>query len=135
VIARFVMQALQGDPLTVYGDGEQTRSFTYVEDTVRGTVAAMAADGAAGQAFNVGRAEETSINALAGQVRDLVGADVDIRHIPYDQAYDGQFEETRRRMPDVARARDLLGFEAQTPLDRGLDRTIQWFKEHRDERI
>ena len=133
VVARFITQALRGEPITVYGDGLQTRSFTFVEDTVRGTKAAMEADNGLGLAYNIGNAGEITIAALAEQVRDLTGADSDVVHISYNQAYGPGFEETRRRLPDVTRAREMLGFEASVPLEEGLCRTIQWFKEHGDD--
>jgi len=133
VIARFITQVLRGRPVSVYGDGMQTRSFTYVKDTVRGTIAAMTSDKGVGQAFNIGYPREFTIVALAGLVRDVVGTAVDVTHIPYERAYGGDFEEARRRCPDVSRARALLGFEASISLSEGLPVTVQWFKEHRDE--
>ena len=133
VIARFITQALCGQPLSVYGDGLQTRSFTYVEDTVRGTIAAMTSDRGVGQAFNIGYPTEVTIVALADLVRDAVGTGVDVTHIPYERAFGTDFEEARRRCPDVSRARALLGFEASVSLSDGLPATVQWFKEHRDE--
>jgi len=133
VIARFITQALRGQPLSVYGDGLQTRSFTYVGDTVRGTIAAMTSDKAVGQAFNIGYPTEVTIVALADLVRDLVGTGVDVTHIPYERVFGADFEEARRRCPDVSRARALLGFEASISLSDGLPVTVKWFKEHRDE--
>ena len=135
VVARFITQALLGQPLTVYSDGEQTRSFTCVGDIVRGTIAAMETPGGEGLAFNLGNPTEISITHLAHTVRDLVGSDAPIVHIPYTQAYGPSFEDTRRRCPSVSRAADILGFRAATSLEEGLNRTILWFKEHRDELI
>jgi UDP-glucose 4-epimerase len=133
VIARFITQALCGQPLSVYGDGLQTRSFTCVEDTVRGTIAAMTSDKGVGHAFNIGYPMEVTIVALADLVRDVVGTGVDVTHIPYERVFGTDFEEARRRCPDVSRARSLLGFEASVSLSDGLPATVQWFKEHRDE--
>jgi UDP-glucose 4-epimerase len=133
VIARLVTQALRGQTLSVYGDGLQTRSFTYVEDTVRGTIAAMTSDKGVGQAFNIGYPVEVTIVALADLVRDVVGTGVDVTHIPYERVFGTDFEEARRRCPDVSRSRALLGFEASISLSDGLPVTVQWFKEHRDE--
>jgi UDP-glucose 4-epimerase len=132
VIARFINQALDGEALTVYGDGQQTRSFTFVADTVRGTIAAMETPGAAGMAFNIGNPCEVTMNDLAAQIRESVGADVEIVHVPYTQAYGAAFEDTPRRLPNVARAADILGFRARTSLEEGLRQTILWFKEHRN---
>ncbi len=133
VIARLITQALRGQTLSVYGDGLQTRSFTYVEDTVRGTIAAMTSDKGVGQAFNIGYPVEVTIVALADLVRDVVGTGVDVTHIPYERVFGTDFEEARRRCPDVSRSRALLGFEASISLSDGLPVTVQWFKEHRDE--
>lgn len=131
VVARFINQALDGQPITVFDDGCQTRCFTYVEDTVRGTLLAGTLSRAEGEAFNIGSDRETSILELAQMVRDAVGQQVEIKHLPYTQAYGERFEETRRRVPDTRRARDVLGFEAEVPLESGLRRTIDWFREQR----
>lgn len=135
VVARFITQALTGQDLTVYGDGQQTRSFTFIEDTVRGTMAAMSTPAGEGLAFNIGNPREISIEALAHRIRAIVGADVDVAHVPYAQAYGPDFEETRRRLPDGSRAAEILGFRAEIPLDVGLQKTIVWFEEHQDELI
>ncbi len=129
VIAKFITQALRGDPLTVYDDGEQTRCFTYVADTIEGTIRAATLKEAAGQVFNIGSDRETSINELAQQIRRLTGTRSEIVHVPYEAAYGPAFEETRRRVPDVTRAREVLGFEASTPLEEGLRRTVEWFRD------
>ena len=131
VIARFINQALDGQPLTVYDNGQQTRCFTYVEDTVRGTLLAGTLSQAEGKAFNIGNSRETSILELAHMVREAVNPKVPIKHVPYTLAYGEKFEETRRRVPDTRRARDLLGFEAEIPLEEGLPRTIDWFRQQR----
>lgn len=130
VIARFLTQALRGEPLTVYDDGQQTRCFTYVTDTVRGTMLAATVKEAAGQVFNIGSDRETTILELASIIRRLTGSASAITHVPYETAYGPAFEETRRRVPDVTRAREVLGFEAHTPLEKGLRHTIDWFREH-----
>ena len=135
VIAKFITQALIGGPITVYGDGQQTRSFTYVSDAVRGTIAAMEKPADAGLAFNIGNPHELTIDKMAAYIRDAVGTDADIVHVPYEQAYGADFEDTRRRSPDVSRATERLGFRATTSLEAGLQQTILWFKEHRDELI
>ena len=128
VVARFVSQALSGQPITVYDDGQQTRCLTYVDDTVRGTLLAASLPQSEGRAFNIGNGRETSVLELAQMVRETTGAQVEITHIPYDQAYGPQFEETRRRVPDTTRSRDLLGFEAKVSLEDGLRRTVDWFR-------
>lgn len=128
VIARFLTQSLRGEPLTVYDDGEQTRCFTYIADTVEGTIKAATVREGAGQVFNIGSDRETSINELAHMIRELTGSTSEIVHVPYKTAYSSSFEETRRRVPDTTRAREVLAFEARTPLEEGLQRTLEWFQ-------
>lgn len=129
VIARFMDQALRNEPLTVYDDGRQSRCFTYVADTVEGTLLAGETPEAAGQAFNLGSDRETSIQALAEIVQTITGAGSPIRYVPAKEAYGQTFEETRRRVPAIDKARQILGFEARVPLEEGLQRTWQWFKQ------
>ncbi len=128
VVAKFIGQALRNEPLTVLDDGRQTRCFTYVDDTVRGTVLAAALSQAEGMTFNIGSDCETPILELAHQIIQLTGSRAGIRHISYEEAYGSGFEETRRRVPDVRRATTVLGFEAQVSLEDGLKRTIGWFR-------
>lgn len=130
VIARFFTQALKGEPITVYDDGEQTRCFTYIADTVEGTLRTMEVPEAVGQVFNIGSNQETSINELAHLIRELTDSSSEIVHKPYSSLYGSDFEETRRRVPAIDRARDVLGFEAQTPLAEGLKCTLDWFQEY-----
>lgn len=129
VIAKFITQALRGEPLTVYDDGEQTRCFTYVADAIAGTIRLTTVREAAGGVFNIGSSRETSINELAHTILRVTGSESEITHIPYSSAYGPDFEETRRRVPDVSLARDILGFEAQTSFEEGLRRTLAWFRE------
>jgi UDP-glucose 4-epimerase len=131
VVARFINQALDGEPITVYDDGRQTRCFTYIDDTVDGTLRVSTKSEAEGKAFNIGNDRETSILELAHLVRDMVDTELEVKHIPYAQAYGPHFEETRRRVPDIRRARELLGFEANVTLEDGLQRTVDWFRKQR----
>ncbi len=128
VIARFMDQALRGEPLTVYGDGQQTRSFIYVTDAVEGTLRAGLSPAASGHIFNIGHPEEISILELAERVRRISGAQVPIRFLPLSEVYGPDFEEVARRIPDVSKARALLGFEARVTLDEGLQRTWGWWR-------
>ncbi|MCK4314444.1 MAG: GDP-mannose 4,6-dehydratase [Anaerolineae bacterium] len=128
VIAKFITQALRGEPLTVYDNGRQSRCFTYVADTIRGTILAATVKKTAGQIFNIGSNRETTILELTALIRQLTDAASEIVHVPYETAYGPAFEEPRRRVPDVTRAREVLGFEAQTPLEDGLRRTLEWFR-------
>jgi UDP-glucose 4-epimerase len=129
VVARFIGQALTGQPITIFDDGQQTRCLTYVEDTVRGTLLAATLPQAEGKAFNIGSDRETCVLELARMVREVTGSQSEIKHISYSQAYGPRFEETRRRVPDTSRARELLGFEACVSLEEGLRRTVNWFRD------
>jgi len=132
VVARFIDQALKGEPLTVLDDGHQTRCFTFVNDTVRGTMLAATIPQAEGLAFNIGSNRETSILELARLIVRLTGSDSEIRNLSYKEAYGPGFEETRRRVPDVRRSKEILDFEAQTSLEEGLSQTIDWFRQRRE---
>ncbi len=126
VVPRFVRQALAGEPITVYGDGEQVRSFTDVEDTVRATIALARHPEAVGQVFNVGSGRATTINELAERVKALTGSDSPIVHVPFEQAYEPGFEEPRRRVPDVSKLRRVLGFAPAVDLDTTLRKVIEY---------
>jgi UDP-glucose 4-epimerase len=126
VIARFASQALRGAPITVHGDGLQSRCFTYVTDTVTGTIRAATAPGALGRVFNIGSDREMSIGELAGRIRDHLGSSSEVVTVPYATDYPHGFEDTRRRVPDVTRAREELGFVAAVPFEEGLARTLEW---------
>jgi UDP-glucose 4-epimerase len=131
VVARFISQALAGEPLTVHGDGEQTRCFTYVDDTVEGTVLAGAVEAANGEVLNIARGDETSIGQLAETIRDVTGSSSEVVHVPYEEEYGESFEDTRRRVPSVEKAERVLGFRARVPLAEGLRRTVDWFRSGR----
>src|SRR5262249_60675609 len=94
-----------------FGDGTQTRSFTYVGDVVRAMVALIDQPAAVGQVFNIGNDEEISIRALAAKVKALAASGSAIVHIPYDQAYEAGFEDMPRRVPDIAKVKALVGYE------------------------
>ena len=128
VVARFIDQALTGKPLTVHGDGEQTRCFTYVDDTVEGTVLAATVDGADGEVLNIARGDETSIRQLAETIRDMTESPSEVICVPYEEEYGEAFEDTRRRVPSVEKAKSVLGFRARVPLADGLLQTIDWFR-------
>jgi UDP-glucose 4-epimerase len=117
VIPRFVQQALRGEPLTVYGDGRQTRCFCYVGDVVDALVRLIDHPDACGRVFNVGGTEEVSIDELAQRVLALTDSDSKIRYVPYDEAYEEGFEDMQRRVPDTSRAHNLIGFNPTVHLD------------------
>jgi UDP-glucose 4-epimerase len=118
VVPTFVEQALAGDPLTVYGDGSQTRSFTHVRDAVELTHELLETPAAHGEVFNVGAPEPTSVNDLAERVLELTGADAEVTHVPFAEAYGEDFEEPDRREPDVRRLREAVGWAPEADLDR-----------------
>jgi UDP-glucose 4-epimerase len=129
VIARFIIQARMGRPITMFDNGQQTRCFTYAADTIRGTILAGTINGAVGKVFNIGTNRETRIIELAQMVRDCVGSDSEIISVPYQDAFGKNFEEARRRVPDTRRATEILGFTAEIPLEEGIERTMIWFQE------
>lgn len=126
VIPRFVTQALHGGPITVYGDGSQSRCFAHVRDVVTGLVRLTRDSRAYGQIFNIGSDEEVTINDLAERVRARVDPSVPIRHIPYEEAYEKGFEDLKRRVPDLTRIRALIGFKNTVTLDQILDEVIRF---------
>jgi len=117
VVPNLVGQALRGEPLTVYGDGHQTRCFSYVGDVVPAMVAIQEAPASRCDAFNLGGALEISILDLAARIIDVLGSRSEIVLVPYDQAYGPGYEDMRRRVPDNAKSRALVGFEARTGID------------------
>lgn len=124
VIPRFVEQALQGDPITVYGDGTQTRSFTHVTDAVQITHELLETPEARGTIFNIGAPDTTSINELAERVLELTESNSEITHIPFEEAYSENFEEPDHREPDVSRLQSVLGWRPQTDLEQILEDVI-----------
>jgi UDP-glucose 4-epimerase len=127
VIANFIRQARDGDPLTVHGDGFQTRCFTFVADTVRGTILAGTKDEALGSVFNIGSNFEISIVDLARLIVDKTKSSSPITNVSYEQRYGTSFEDTRQRVPSLDRARQVLGYTPTIDLAEGLDRTLTWW--------
>jgi len=121
VIPRFVSQALRNEPITVYGSGDQTRCFCFVGDVVSGMVRLCDHPEAFGKVFNLGGNEEVSIRDLAERIINLAGSTSKLDFIPYDVAYEEGFEDMQRRVPDVTRAANLVGFAPSV----GLDETIR----------
>ncbi len=117
VVPRFVGQALRHQPLTIFGEGTQTRCFCHVSDVVGGLVALSEHPEAFGKVFNLGGTEEISIGDLAERIIELAGSDSEVEYIPYDAAYEEGFEDMVRRVPNVDRARRLVGFEPSVGLD------------------
>jgi UDP-glucose 4-epimerase len=128
VVANFLRQALAGEPLTVHGDGHQSRCFTYIDDTVRGTLLAGFTPEAEGSVFNLGTMREITIREMAEMIRAAVGSSSPIQPTPYESYYGPGFEDTRRRVPDVTRAREILNWEPRVELEDGLAHTIEWWQ-------
>jgi UDP-glucose 4-epimerase len=124
VIPTFVRQALAGEPITVFGDGRQSRSFGYVGDIVNGLLRLVDEPKAIGEVFNLGNPEEISMHDLAARVRSLAGSQSEIVLVPYDEAYEAGFEDMPRRVPDITKAHDLVGFGPTVKLDEILTRVI-----------
>jgi UDP-glucose 4-epimerase len=133
VVPRFIAQALAGGDVTVYGTGEQTRSFTYVEDVVNWLILLAQDDRAIGEIYNLGNPNEVTITELARRIIRLTESSSQIRYVPYDQAYESGFEDMGRREPDIRRVVELTGYTPQVGLDQALRRTIDWFRERREE--
>jgi UDP-glucose 4-epimerase len=129
VLPNLVRQALLGDPITVFGDGSQTRSFCYVSDVVEAMRALMVNPNAAGEIFNLGNDEEVSINALAELVKKKTNSRSEIVLVPYDVAYEPGFEDMKRRCPNISKIRNMVGYEPKVDLEGILDRVILYVKE------
>jgi UDP-glucose 4-epimerase len=128
VIPSLVQQALAGKPIRVFGDGLQTRSFTYVGDVVRALIGLAEHPGAVGHVYNIGHGKEISILELAKLIKEMTGSKSPIELVPYSEAYESGFEDMRRRMPDIAKISALIGYKPTHDLDDILDEVIKHFK-------
>lgn len=126
VVPTFVRQALAGQPVTVFGDGQQSRCFTHVSDAVRALIGLMERPDAYGQVFNIGNTEEVSILGLAQRVIAQSGSTSEIVFVPYERAYEPGFEDMSRRVPDVGKIGQLIGWTPTISLERILDDVIGW---------
>jgi UDP-glucose 4-epimerase len=132
VIPTFVRQALAGRPLTVYGDGTQTRCFGYVKDVVGALIALMDSDESVGEVFNIGSSEEVSIMQLAERVKGLTGSESEIVTVPYSEAYEEGFEDMPRRVPDTSKVSRLTGFRPTVTLDQILQSVVEYYSGRQD---
>jgi len=128
VIPNFVQQALAGKPITVFGDGTQSRSFTHVADVVRALIVLVNEPKAIGQVINIGNMQEVTMRELAERVRTLAGSSSPITLIPYDEAYESGFEDMPRRLPDLSKIRAMIGYEPRYALDDILRDVIEYFR-------
>jgi UDP-glucose 4-epimerase len=128
VVPNFVKQALAGQPITVFGDGKQTRCFTHVSDVVRALIALMEKPAAYGQVFNIGNDQEISILDLAHRVREAAGSKSEIVLIPYEKAYEEGFEDMPRRVPNISKITSLVGWHPTIALPQILADVIEHFR-------
>ncbi len=124
VVPRFIRAALRGDPLHIYGDGHQTRCFSFVGDIVKATAKVAASGHTVGEIYNVGSDEEVSIAELAERVVAISGSSSPIVHVPYEEAYGEGFEDMRRRVPDLSKIRQAIGYKSTHNLNQILERVI-----------
>jgi UDP-glucuronate decarboxylase len=122
VVSNFIVQALKGEPLTVFGDGSQTRSFCYIDDMVDGLISLMNSPREVTGPINLGNPGEFTMIELAKQVMALTDSDCELQHLPLPA------DDPVRRKPDISRARDVLGWEPSVPLSEGLARTVDYFR-------
>jgi UDP-glucose 4-epimerase len=126
VLPTFVRQALGGQPITVFGDGRQSRSFTYVGDVVEALIALASEPRAVGEVFNIGNTGEVTISHLAERVKTLTNSESLIQYVPYDQAYETGFEDMPRRVPDISKVKALIGFQPKLELDDMIKSVIEY---------
>ncbi len=126
VIPRFVGQALRNEPITIYGTGDQTRNFTFVEDVTKGILALVDEPKAVGEIFNIGSEGEVSINCLAERIKTMTGSSSRIVHVPYEDAYQEGFEDMERRVPDITKINRLVGYKNTHTLDDILEKVIAY---------
>ncbi|HYO91116.1 MAG TPA: GDP-mannose 4,6-dehydratase, partial [Pyrinomonadaceae bacterium] len=129
VIPTFVKQAMAGRPITVYGDGKQSRCFGYVGDVVEALMRLMEHESAVGQVFNIGSNEEVTIGELAERVKSLTNSSSEIVYVPYDEAYEEGFEDMPRRVPDTSKVQALVGFRPHMSLDGILQTVINYYSD------
>lgn len=129
VIPTFVKQALSGRPITVFGDGKQSRCFTDVSDVVKGLAELAVNPGAEGQVFNIGTQNEITILDLAKRVKEMTGSEAEIVFVPYEKAYEEGFEDMPRRVPDTTKIEKLIGYKPALTLEQTLQRVIDFFSQ------
>lgn len=132
VLPTFVRQALAGDPVTVFGDGTQSRSFTYVGDVIGALLKLMDEPRAIGQVLNIGNPQEVTIRDLAERIKKVTASNSPIVLVPYDQAYDPGFEDMPRRVPDLAKIKSLIGYEPRVDLDEIIATVVAEARQYKD---
>ena len=135
VLPNFVRRALEGQPITVHGDGTQTRSFTWVGDVVSAMTALVQEPTAVGEVFNIGNGAEISIRDLAAKVRAMTDSDSPIEFVPYNQVFDDSFEDMPRRVPDITKIGRFVGYKPSVHLDEIIERVAQYWTAEQDHAI
>ncbi len=130
VVPRFVSQALKGDPISVYGDGQQSRCFCDVSDAARAIIELADCPKAVGEVFNIGSTTEITILELARRIQELTGSKSEIVFVPYEKAYEKGFDDMRRRVPDISKISHVIGWTPRLSLDESLERIIAYTREH-----
>jgi UDP-glucose 4-epimerase len=131
VIPNFVDQALEGRPITIFGDGTQSRCFTHVYDVIGALMKLIGHNEAVGEVYNIGATTEVTIQQLAERIKYLTGSSSPIVHIPYDEAYEGGFEDMQRRVPSIEKLSRLIGYQPTYSLDQILNSVIE-FRQNKD---
>jgi UDP-glucose 4-epimerase len=134
VLPNFVKSALENSPISIYGNGKQSRCFCDVRDTVEALIRLMDTDRSVGEVINVGNTEEVTIEGLAAKVKERTNSSSPLEYIPYDRAYEPGFEDMMRRVPSIEKLHALTGFRPQTTLDEIIDRVAAYFQEKQDSR-
>ena len=130
VIPRFVKQALTHEPITVYGDGRQSRCFAHVSDVADGLIKLVHSNKTVGEVFNIGNNQETTIDQLAQLVKKKANSSSEIRYIPYNEAYQEGFEDMVRRVPDLSKIKKAIGYKAAKDINHILDEVIAYMRKH-----
>ena len=129
VVPRFVKNALLGNPISIYGDGEQSRCWTYIDDALDGLVALAMSDQAVGEIFNLGSQFGSTIKELADKIKQMTDSDSTIETIPYDQVWNkGEYEDLIYRVPDLAKIRGIVGYDPKVNLDQALAKIISYYE-------
>lgn len=128
VLPTFVTQALSDRPITVFGDGTQSRSFTYISDVVWAVIKLAECGEAVGEVFNLGNGAEVTIEELARKVKEMTGSSSEIVRIPYEQAYEEGFEDMLRRVPDISKLKRYIGYEPQVQLDEMIEKVVEYYR-------
>lgn len=129
VIPKFIKNALMNNPITIFGDGKQSRCFADVEDVVNGMIKLMGEKAAEGQIFNIGNTEEITIEDLAKKIKNMVDSKSKIEYIPYIEAYEEGFEDMQRRIPDLSKITEYIGYKPVYSLDNILERVVKYYEE------